>query len=280
MRATKRSSLALLRAIQTRQIRNLSTTTTPSKPPSTPITSVLIANRGEIALRVGRTASLLGVRCTTIYTSPDATSQHALSSPFAINLGEPSAYLDGEKIIAVAKQNGCEALHPGYGFLSENSAFARRCVEEGLVFIGPPAEAIEAMGNKSRSKEIMIEAGVPCIPGYHGKNQEPEFLLEEAKKIGFPVLVKAVRGGGGKGMRIAVNEEEFLDKLESAKSEGRNSFGDDEMLVEKYITTPRHIEVQVFSDKYGNAVALGERDCSLQVIPFLSINNQKVISKS
>jgi 3-methylcrotonyl-CoA carboxylase alpha subunit len=164
----------------------------------------------------------------------------------------------------VAKQQGCEALHPGYGFLSENSAFAKRCVEEGLVFIGPPWTAIEAMGNKSRSKDIMLKANVPCIPGYHGTNQDPEYLLEEAKKIGFPVMVKAVKGGGGKGMRIAMNESEFLTNLESAKSEGRNSFGDDVMLVEKYIATPRHIEVQIFADKHGNAVALGERDCSLQ----------------
>jgi 3-methylcrotonyl-CoA carboxylase alpha subunit len=231
---------------------------------SNPITSVLIANRGEIALRVGRTAAALGVRCTTIYTDVDAHSQHALSSPFAVNLGESSAYLDGEKIISVAKEQGCQALHPGYGFLSENSAFAKRCIEEGLVFIGPPWKAIEAMGNKSKSKEIMINAGVPCIPGYHGSNQNPEYLLEEARKIGFPVMVKAVKGGGGKGMRIADDEQEFLEKLESAKSEGRNSFGDDEMLVEKYIATPRHIEVQIFADKYGNAVALGERDCSLQ----------------
>ncbi|PBP24656.1 putative 3-methylcrotonyl-CoA carboxylase subunit alpha [Diplocarpon rosae] len=237
---------------------------TASTSKSTPITSVLIANRGEIALRVGRTASALGLRCTTIYTDPDARSQHALSSPFAVNLGAANAYLDGERIIKVAKEQSCEALHPGYGFLSENSAFAKRCQEEGLVFIGPPWKAIEAMGNKSRSKEIMIDAGVPCIPGYHGGNQNPQYLLEEAGKIGFPVMVKAVKGGGGKGMRIAFNEQEFLSKLESAKSEGRNSFGDDEMLVEKYISTPRHIEVQVFADKHGNAVALGERDCSLQ----------------
>jgi 3-methylcrotonyl-CoA carboxylase alpha subunit len=257
------SSRALARVLRSSQHRSLHKSTT-SPPQFTPITSVLIANRGEIALRVGRTASELGVRCTTIYTDPDANSQHALSSPFSVNLGAASAYLDGERIISVAKQNGCQALHPGYGFLSENSAFAKRCVEEGLVFIGPPWKAIEAMGNKSRSKDIMIKAGVPCIPGYHGGNQQPEYLWEEARKIGFPVLVKAVRGGGGKGMRIVQTEGEFLDKLESAKSEGRNSFGDDEMLVEKYITTPRHIEVQIFADKHGNAVALGERDCSLQ----------------
>lgn len=251
---------ALARALLSTTHRRLQTTTSTT----TPITSVLIANRGEIALRVGRTAAQHGIKCTTIYTDPDATSQHALSSPFSINLGPPSAYLDGEKIISVAKEQGCQALHPGYGFLSENSEFAKRCGEEGLVFIGPPWKAIEAMGNKSRSKDIMIAAGVPCIPGYHGANQNPEYLLEEAKKIGFPVLVKAVRGGGGKGMRICMNEEEFFEKLDNAKSEGRNSFGDDEMLVEKYITTPRHIEVQIFADKFGNAVALGERDCSLQ----------------
>ena len=181
-----------------------------------------------------------------------------------MNLGPANAYLDGERIINVAKEQGCQALHPGYGFLSENAGFAKRCQEEGLVFIGPPWKAIESMGDKSRSKEIMIAAGVPCIPGYHGSNQDPHFLLEEARKIGFPVMVKAVKGGGGKGMRIVMEEQEFLEKLESAKSEGRNSFGDDVMLVEKYIKTPRHIEVQVFADRYGNAVALGERDCSLQ----------------
>lgn len=250
---------AFARAIAASHTRHIS-----SISPAKPITSVLIANRGEIALRVGRTASDLGIRCTTVYTDPDAYSQHALSSPFAVNLGAANKYLDGENIIGVALEQGCQALHPGYGFLSENSAFARLCVERGLVFIGPPWEAIEAMGNKSRSKEIMIAAGVPCIPGYHGANQEPNYLLEEAKKIGFPVMVKAVKGGGGKGMRIAMTAGEFLEKLESAKSEGRNSFGDDVMLVEKYIATPRHIEVQIFADKHGNAVALGERDCSLQ----------------
>jgi 3-methylcrotonyl-CoA carboxylase alpha subunit len=267
------TSRALARAFRFPHHRSLHKSTTPS-PQRTPITSVLIANRGEIALRVGRTASELGIRCTTVYTDPDTYSQHALSSPFSVNLGGPSTYLDGERIISVAKQQGCQSLHPGYGFLSENSAFAKRCVEEGLVFIGPPWKAIEAMGSKSRSKDIMLQVGVPCIPGYHGGNQDPDFLLEEAKKIGFPVLVKAVRGGGGKGMRIAQTEGDFLNMLESAKSEGRNSFGDDEMLVEKYITTPRHIEVQIFADKYGNAVALGERDCSLQR------RHQKILEES
>ncbi|MCJ1445159.1 MAG: hypothetical protein MMC23_005664 [Stictis urceolatum] len=261
-----------------------------SKAPSiTPLTSILIANRGEIALsvslflksaqanpnrRVGRTAAQHGVRTTTIYTDPDATSQHALSTPYAVNLGDPSAYLDGERIIQVAKQQGCGGIHPGYGFLSENSEFAKKCTDAGLIFIGPPWEAIEAMGNKSRSKDIMIQAGVPCIPGYHGSNQDPEFLKSEAEKIGFPVLLKAVKGGGGKGMRIAMTPDQFHDQLKSAKSEAMSSFGDDVMLVEKYITTPRHIEVQVFADKHGNAVAMGERDCSVQR------RHQKILEES
>ncbi|MCJ1247561.1 hypothetical protein MMC30_004775 [Trapelia coarctata] len=201
-------------------------------------------------------------------------SQHALCSPFAVNLGDPKAYLDGDRIIQVAKDNGCTGIHPGYGFLSENSAFARKCVEAGLIFIGPPWEAIESMGNKSRSKDIMIKAGVPCIPGYHGADQDPDYLRKEADKVGFPVLLKAVKGGGGKGMRIAMTPEVFEDQLNSAKSEARSSFGDDVMLVEKYITTPRHIEVQVFADKHRNCVALGERDCSIQR------RHQKILEES
>ncbi|KAL8820571.1 MAG: hypothetical protein Q9191_007486 [Dirinaria sp. TL-2023a] len=250
--------------------------------PGKPLQSILIANRGEIALlvdrgrvpRVGRTASQYGIKVATVYTNPDARSQHALSSPFAINLADTSEYLNGEKIIEAAKHHGCAGIHPGYGFLSENSIFARRCTEEGLVFLGPPWEAIEAMGNKSRSKEIMTKAGVPCIPGYHGTNQDPEFLRSKASEIGFPVMLKAVKGGGGKGMRIAMTSDVFFDQLESAKSEARSSFGDDTMLVEKYITTPRHIEVQVFADKHGNCVALGERDCSIQR------RHQKILEES
>ncbi|ORY12972.1 methylcrotonoyl-CoA carboxylase subunit alpha mitochondrial precursor [Clohesyomyces aquaticus] len=239
-----------------------------------PLTSILIANRGEIALRVGRTAAEYGIRTTTLYTDPDAHSQHALSSPYAINLGDPSAYLDGDRIIRIAKEQGCQGIHPGYGFLSENPTFARKCTEAGLTFIGPPSSAIEAMGSKSESKNIMTAAGVPCIPGYHGQSQEPEYLKDEAAKIGYPVLLKAVKGGGGKGMRIVNTSEEFFDQLNSAKSEARNSFGDEVMLVEKYITTPRHIEVQVFADKYGNCVALGERDCSIQR------RHQKILEES
>ncbi|KAJ5908181.1 Methylcrotonoyl-CoA carboxylase subunit alpha [Penicillium taxi] len=243
-------------------------------PTRTSLDSILIANRGEIALRVGQTAAEHGIRVTTLYTDPDSRSQHALSSPFAFNLGSVSAYLDGDRIIEIAKKEGCQGIHPGYGFLSENSAFARKCTEAGLVFIGPPWKAIEDMGDKSRSKEIMIAAGVPCVPGYHGQNQDPHFLEDEADKITYPVLIKAIKGGGGKGMRIATTKAEFQAQLESAKSEALNSFGDDHVLVEKYITTPRHIEVQVFADKYGNSVALGERDCSIQR------RHQKILEES
>ncbi|KAJ5406293.1 hypothetical protein N7465_007577 [Penicillium sp. CMV-2018d] len=259
--AARRTSRAISSAANT-------STTTKS------LDSILIANRGEIALRVGRTAAERGIRVTTLYTDPDSRAQHALSSPFAFNLGSVSAYLDGDRIIEIAKKEGCQAIHPGYGFLSENSAFARKCTEAGLVFIGPPYKAIEDMGDKSRSKEIMTAAGVPCVPGYHGQNQDPSFLEEQADQITYPVLIKAVKGGGGKGMRIASSKAVFQAQLESAKSEAMSSFGDDNVLVEKYITTPRHIEVQVFADKHGNSVALGERDCSIQR------RHQKVLEES
>ncbi|KAF2003965.1 hypothetical protein P154DRAFT_412791, partial [Amniculicola lignicola CBS 123094] len=270
MRAVRRANhlRQLLNASPLRQV-----SSTPTVSPK-PLTAVLIANRGEIALRVNRTASAYGIRTTTLYTDPDAHSQHALSSAHAVNLGDPSAYLDGDRIIAIAKEQGCQGIHPGYGFLSENPVFARKCTDAGLTFIGPPWQAIEAMGSKSKSKDIMIAAGVPCIPGYHGSNQDPAYLKEEAAKIGYPVLLKAVKGGGGKGMRIVNKPDEFLDQLASAKSEAMNSFGDDVMLVEKYITTPRHIEVQVFADKHGNCVALGERDCSIQR------RHQKILEES
>ncbi|KNG48144.1 methylcrotonoyl-CoA carboxylase subunit alpha mitochondrial precursor [Stemphylium lycopersici] len=286
MRAFRKSTHLSRRLLAANGLRYNSTIA----PAPKPLTSVLIANRGEIALRVGRTASEYGIRTTTLYTDPDARSQHALSSPYAVNLGDPSAYLDGDRIIQIAKEQGCQGIHPGYGFLSENPTFARKCTDAGLTFIGPPWQAIESMGSKrqvpsichvdmlannsSESKDIMTKAGVPCIPGYHGSNQDPHYLKEQAAAIGYPVLLKAVKGGGGKGMRIVKEETEFFDQLASAKSEARNSFGDEVMLVEKYITTPRHIEVQVFADKHGNCVALGERDCSIQR------RHQKILEES
>ncbi|KAF2745461.1 hypothetical protein M011DRAFT_469518 [Sporormia fimetaria CBS 119925] len=275
MRAVRRSrnlSRQLFAANASARVRQSSTAAAAAA--AKPLTSILIANRGEIALRVGRTASEYGVRTTTLYTDPDARSQHALSSPHSVNLGDVSGYLDGDRIIQIAKEQGCQGIHPGYGFLSENPTFARKCTEAGIKFIGPPWKAIQAMGSKSESKDIMTAAGVPCIPGYHGSNQDPEYLKSEAAKIGYPVLLKAVKGGGGKGMRIVNTPEEFMDQLSSAKSEARNSFGDEVMLVEKYITTPRHIEVQVFADQHGNCVALGERDCSIQR------RHQKILEES
>ncbi|EMC94303.1 hypothetical protein BAUCODRAFT_36779 [Baudoinia panamericana UAMH 10762] len=267
------------RAIRWNSTSTTATTTTSSptsNPPhaTTPLRSVLIANRGEIALRVSRTASQYGILTTTLYTEPDRTSQHALSSPHNLNLGSTDQYLNGTRIIELAKQHAIQAIHPGYGFLSENAAFAKACTDAGINFIGPPWKAIEAMGDKARSKEIMLKAGVPCIPGYHGSEQDPGVLEREAEKIGYPVLLKAVKGGGGKGMRIVQSPDDFASQLESAKSEARSSFGDDVMLVEKYITTPRHIEVQVFADKHGNCVALGERDCSIQR------RHQKILEES
>ncbi|KAI1842616.1 hypothetical protein JX266_011229 [Neoarthrinium moseri] len=269
-----------MRSIRPRHVphgrRLLSSTTATSPVPVTPITSLLIANRGEIALRINRTAKRLGIQTTTLYTDPDASSQHAACSPNAIGLGAANAYLDGERIVTLAKLHGIQALHPGYGFLSENAAFAERCEKEGIVFVGPPAKAMADMGDKARSKEIMTKAGVPCVPGYHGGDQGEAELLGHAREIEFPVLLKSVKGGGGKGMRIVMEEGEFLQQLKSARAEARASFGEggEIMLVEKYIVRPRHVEVQVFADKWGNCVALGERDCSIQR------RHQKILEES
>lgn len=247
-----------------------------SVPKTAALSSVLIANRGEIAIRINRTAERMGIKATTVYTDVDANSWHASSGFQSLGLGPANGYLDGEKIIALAKKHGIQALHPGYGFLSENYKFAERCEEEGIVFVGPPATAMADMGNKARSKEIMNAANVPCVPGYHGSEQGEEQLLAHAKDVTFPVLLKSVRGGGGKGMRIVMKEDEFMTQLKSARAEAKASFGEggEVMLVEKYIVRPRHVEVQVFADKYGNTVALGERDCSVQR------RHQKVLEES
>jgi 3-methylcrotonyl-CoA carboxylase alpha subunit len=246
-----------------------------TSPTVKPLQKLCIANRGEIVHRIHRTAADMGIKTTSVYTSPDRDLPSALLSSVNLSLGDkPTGYIDIERIVSTAKKNGCDSIHPGYGFLSENAQFAKRVREEGLVFVGPPQNAIEDMGAKDRSKQIMESAGVPCVPGYHGSNQDPGFLAEQAAQIGYPVLIKAVLGGGGKGMRIVETAADFSAQLQSAKSEAKSSFGDENVLIEKYIITPRHIEVQVFGDKYGNVVALGERDCSVQR------RHQKVLEES
>ncbi|KAJ2079079.1 hypothetical protein H4R24_004032 [Coemansia sp. RSA 988] len=228
---------------------------------------ILIANRGEIACRVIRTANKLGIKTVAVYSEADADAMHVKLADEAYLIGRAPAsesYLRSPTIIQVARQSGAQAIHPGYGFLSENADFAEKLELEKVRFIGPPAAAMRAMGSKSESKRIMQEAGVPVVPGYHGKRQDVEFLREQADKIGYPVLIKAVLGGGGKGMRIVERREDFAMMLESSRREALKSFGDDKVLVEKYLTKPRHVEVQVFADTHGNAVHLFERDCSVQ----------------
>ncbi|EGG17604.1 methylcrotonyl-CoA carboxylase [Cavenderia fasciculata] len=233
----------------------------------TPITKILIANRGEIACRVMKTAQKRGVKTVAVYSEADKNSMFVSMADEAYLIGPAAAkdsYLRGDKIIEVAKKSGAQAIHPGYGFLSENAEFADLCERNNLVFIGPPSSAIRAMGSKSASKDIMIAANVPTIPGYHGEDQAFETLKSEAAKIGYPVLIKAVLGGGGKGMRIVEREEDLADGIDSSKRESQASFGDSRVLVEKYLVHPRHVEIQVFADAHGNCVHLFERDCSVQ----------------
>ncbi|MFK4001292.1 acetyl/propionyl/methylcrotonyl-CoA carboxylase subunit alpha [Psychrobacter namhaensis] len=228
---------------------------------------ILIANRGEIACRVAATAKRLGVSTVAVYSDADRSAKHVAVCDEAIYLGGSApkdSYLKGDAIIAIAKQTGAQAIHPGYGFLSENADFAQACQEAGLVFIGPSADAIRAMGGKSESKRLMEAAGVPLIPGYHGDNQDAEFLQQQADHIGYPVLIKASAGGGGKGMRIVEQSSDFIDLLDSCRREAITSFGNDQVLIEKYALKPRHIEIQVFGDTQGNYVHLFERDCSVQ----------------
>ncbi len=228
---------------------------------------ILIANRSEIACRVAATAHGMGIRTVAVYSDADAKAKHVAACDEAYRLGPPAAkesYLLGDKIIAIAQRCGAEAIHPGYGFLSENANFAEACAKAGIVFIGPPPSAIRAMGLKAESKQLMEKAGVPLTPGYHGGNQDPAFLQSAADKIGYPVLIKASAGGGGKGMRVVEAAKDFPAALASCKREAAASFGDDDVLLEKYLTRPRHIEIQVFADTHGNCVYLFERDCSVQ----------------
>jgi len=228
---------------------------------------ILIANRGEIACRVAATAQRLGVKTVAVYSDADANAKHVAVCDEAVHIGGSApkdSYLRWERIIEAAKATGAQAIHPGYGFLSENEDFAQACAAAGLVFIGPPASAIKDMGLKAESKQLMEKAGVPLVPGYHGADQDPALLQREADRIGYPVLIKASAGGGGKGMRAVDKSEDFAAALESCKREAINSFGDDAVLVEKYVQRPRHIEIQVFGDTHGNCVYLFERDCSVQ----------------
>ena len=238
---------------------------------------ILIANRGEIACRVISTARRMGIRTVAVYSDADAGARHVDMADEAYGIGPAPArqsYLRGDDILLVARRAGAEAIHPGYGFLSENADFAEECAAAGMVFIGPRPAAIRAMGSKSAAKQLMEQSGVPLVPGYHGADQSPALLQAEAHRIGYPVLLKASAGGGGKGMRVVEASADFADALARAKGEARASFGDDHMLVEKYLTRPRHIEVQVFGDTHGNIVSLFERDCSIQR------RHQKVIEES
>lgn len=234
---------------------------------SQPIDTLLVANRGEIACRVMRTAKALGLTTVAVHSAVDAQARHAREADIRVDLGgarPADSYLQIDKLIAAARASGAQAIHPGYGFLSENAVFARACEAAGLIFLGPPASAIEAMGSKSAAKALMEKAGVPLVPGYHGEAQDYETFRTAAEVIGYPVLLKAAAGGGGKGMKVVEQESELAEALASAQREAKSAFGDARMLVEKYVLKPRHVEIQVFADKHGNCLYLNERDCSIQ----------------
>jgi 3-methylcrotonyl-CoA carboxylase alpha subunit len=233
----------------------------------TVLQKILIANRGEIACRVIRTARQLGICSVAVYSDADRDALHVEMADEAYRVGEAparSSYLDSRAILKIAQLSGAEAVHPGYGFLSENAEFADACEAAGIVFIGPPAAAIRAMGGKSEAKALMRTSKIPLVPGYHGEDQEPAHLAKEADAIGYPVLIKASAGGGGKGMKVVTSAAEFSAQLASAKREASASFGDDRVLIERYLPRPRHVEVQVFADKHGNCIYIFDRDCSIQ----------------
>ncbi|GAB2177452.1 acetyl/propionyl/methylcrotonyl-CoA carboxylase subunit alpha [Dongia sp. agr-C8] len=241
------------------------------------IDTVLIANRGEIACRIIRTLRRMGIRSVAVYSEADRNALHVALADAAYEIGAApprESYLNQANILKAAKESGADAIHPGYGFLSENATFAEACAKSGVIFIGPPASAIRAMGSKSEAKALMEKAGVPLVPGYHGADQSLKVLQTAADKIGYPVLIKASAGGGGKGMKVATSAAEFKDALESAQREAKNAFADDRVLIEKYLTQPRHIEAQIFGDSHGNIIHLFERDCSIQR------RHQKVIEEA
>jgi len=231
------------------------------------INTILVANRGEIACRVMRTAKTMGIKTVAVHSAIDSDARHVREADIAVNLGgaKPAdSYLRIDALIAAAKSSGAQAIHPGYGFLSENAHFARAIEEAGLIFLGPPASAIDAMGSKSAAKQLMEEAGVPLVPGFHGDAQDIATFRTASDRIGYPVLLKAVAGGGGKGMKVVTRASELEEALSSAQREALSSFGDSRMLVEKYVLKPRHVEIQVFADQHGNCLYLNERDCSIQ----------------
>ena len=243
----------------------------------TGIKRLLIANRGEIACRVIRTAKSMGIDTVAVYSDADRQALHVRSADQAVHIGPPTvseSYLSIERIIQSARDTGCDAVHPGYGFLSENAAFAEACEDAGIDFVGPSVSAIDLMGDKARAKRAMIEAGVPCIPGYQGEDQATETLMVEAKRIGFPIMIKAAAGGGGRGMRLVGDSGSLESAIETARSEALGAFGADDLILEKALASPRHVEVQVFGDTHGNLVYLGERDCSVQR------RHQKVIEEA
>ena len=233
----------------------------------TPFRKLLVANRGEIACRVMRTAKAMGYGTVAVYSGPDAGAEHVRMADEAMCIGGAApaeSYLRIDAILAAAQATGADAIHPGYGFLAENEALPVACAAAGIVFVGPGAEAIRSMGDKAGAKALMIAAGVPCVPGYQGEDQSEATLLEEARRIGFPVMIKATAGGGGRGMRLVEREAEFAGLLKSAKSEAKGAFGNDVVLLEKAIADPRHVEIQIMADRHGNAIHCGERDCSVQ----------------
>ena len=243
----------------------------------TEISKLLIANRGEIACRVIRTAKSLGIRTIAVFSDADAGAPHTQLADQAVHIGASpvsDSYLVIDTIIAAAKATGAEAIHPGYGFLSENAAFAKACAKAGLIFVGPPEHAIGIMGDKARSKRAMIEAGVPCVPGYQGEDQSDKTLIAEAKAIGLPVMIKAAAGGGGRGMRLVHKAKDLANAIKLARSEAENAFGSGVLIVEKAVQAPRHVEIQVFADAHGHTIHLGERDCSVQR------RHQKVIEEA
>ena len=236
-------------------------------PQATPFHTLLVANRGEIALRVMRTARAMGYRTVAVHSSADARAAHVLAADQAVCIGAPlpaQSYLCADRIIEAARATGADAVHPGYGFLAENADFAKACRAAGLVFVGPSPEAMRAMGDKAGAKRLMMEAGVPCIPGYQGEDQSQPRLAAEAQRIGYPVMIKATAGGGGRGMRLVAQAAQFAEALASAQSEALHAFGDATVILEQAIASPRHVEIQVFADRHGNVVHLGERDCSVQ----------------